>query len=141
MLKEWGLAMQDDQPVISPQTNTDSFQSPPPAPPTSLNNVQTPRDSYNTTSIVIFVLLLLTFFSPLGSILFLPIVLVGLFYAVTHARKTTNPTYQDSAPPRGIIFTVLKVLMIVGLVIGAGFLLLIGFFFILFSTGGGRMGS
>jgi hypothetical protein len=98
--------------------------------------------TYSPISIVILILLLLTFFSPLGSVLFLPIVLIGLFSAARHMHTTTKPSYQSSGP-QSFIFSLIKAVVVIGMVIVVGILGLIGLFFILLATGHVdlRMGS
>jgi Ca2+/Na+ antiporter len=105
--------------------------------------VQAAPDKYSTWSLVIFVLLLLTFFSPLGSALFLPIVVVGLAAAVKQAHLTAKQSSQNANLPQSIVFTFFRVLVIVGTVIVMGILGIIGLFFILIATGAVnfRMGS
>jgi len=95
--------------------------------------------NYNIWSLAIFILLILTFFSPLGSILFLPLVLVGLVSAVNHVRKPKGTSTQAAPLTPGMI--IFRVLIGVCMVIGIGILCIMGFLFIIFSSGGGRMGS
>jgi Ca2+/Na+ antiporter len=104
---------------------------------------QAAPEKYSTWSLAIFALLILTFFSPLGSALFLPIVVVGLVAAVRQAAITTQQSGQDTNLPQSVIFTVFRTLIILGTVIVVGILGIIGLFFILIATGAVnfRMGS
>jgi hypothetical protein len=118
-----------------------------PQPAPVANPVAEPvQDKYDTWNLIILGLLLLTFFSPLGSVLFLPIVVVGFFGALMQAqRHTKQPSSQSSSQPyskpKGVAHILINVIVIICAVIGLGVLAIMGFLFILFSSGGGRMGS
>jgi hypothetical protein len=89
----------------------------------------------NSWSLSLFLLLLLTFFSPLGSALFLPIVLIGIFGAYKHVQAGMKASNAPISTPKLVAFTVFKVIMIIGTVFVLGIVALIGLFFLLIGTG------
>jgi hypothetical protein len=97
----------------------------------------------NSWSLALFLLLLLTFFSPLGSTLFLPIVLVGIFGAYKHVQAGMKASNAPISTPKRVAFTVFKIIMIIGTVFVLGIVALIGLLFLLIGTGSfdGNMGS
>jgi len=107
-----------------------------------------PRGFSKMTAALI-ILLILTFFTPLGSALFLPLVVVGFFAAYNSAHNKGKNTYVRTATGEfvpvkpSVIGSIIKGLMIFCGVIGVIVLALIGFFFIAIATGGAdfRMGS
>jgi hypothetical protein len=121
---------QINQPIVNPsnssgQSSEEAVQ----------NSDHTLPKQYNSWSIVLLVLLLLTFFSPLGSALFLPIVLVGLAGAVWHTQSVVMKTPKGTHTPQKVIFSVLKVLILIGVIFVLGIVALIGLFFLLIGTG------
>ena len=91
-------------------------------------------------SIVILILLILTFFTPLGAILFLPLVIAAL---VITAKKAKQSAHTNIGTPKGLFFSLVRLIIVILTVIGIGIVALIGLFFILLSTGAidFRMGS
>lgn len=105
---------------------------------------QPAADNNAAWSLALLGLLLLTFFSPLGSALFFPIVVVGLLGAIWHANKSYKQTPNETiTTPKSLFFTLIKAILLVGTIIGVGILALIGIFFMLLFSGGSdfRMGS
>lgn len=90
------------------------------------------RSPTSTTSIILFVLMLLTFFTPLGAVLFLPMVIVGLVSAIKFVGDTKP---SQSSTPLHPILQVLRVLMMTGLIFVLGIVAIIGFFFMALVTG------
>jgi hypothetical protein len=144
-----GQNYQNPQPAIPPAgpslypTPTSGpladHQMPPPA-PQQMPAPAPATTNYNVWSIVIFVLLLLTFFTPLGSALFLPLVIVGIVGAVRQVNKS-NAAGGPETTAKSVGVVIYKVLMGVCMVVGLGILAIMGFIFLIFAGGGGRMGS
>lgn len=98
--------------------------------------------SSKTGGIILIALLIGTFFTPLGPILFLPTVIYGLVVAakyVKHEGERTAPGGHSGS----LLYLLIKTTLIVGSVIVCGILALIAFLFIGISTGfiDFRMGS
>ena len=104
----------------------------PPAPSlynNSVNDAQTPNKTFGINSLLLFGLLLLTFFTPLGSALFLPIILVGMFTAYRYVFRGHGPSGEQSALQKNPIFRLFKLIVICGMAI---VLLILGFIALVF---------
>ena len=102
------------------------------------------QNGLSLSTIIIIILLVLTFFSPLGSILFLPLVVVGIYSAARYVNKNSNShgkTPKNTQQKTLMIFA--KTVMVVGIVISVGFLALIALLFLAVAGAFGefRMGS
>ncbi|MBI1857030.1 hypothetical protein HY003_01275 [Candidatus Saccharibacteria bacterium] len=97
----------------------------------------------NYTSFVILALLVLTFFTPLGASLFLPLVVVAIFYAYNHTRQSVQTSTTPASTGKVVVHTIFKLIMVACMIFGLGILALTGILFLLVSTGWGdfRMGS
>ena len=90
---------------------------------------QAQEKPFNIGSLVLLVLLMLTFFSPLGSVLFLPITIVGMVIAYRYVIKGQKPNGEPSALQKNPIFKVVKFLFICGM---AFVLCILGFIALVF---------
>ncbi len=104
----------------------------------------------DTWSIILFVLLLLTFFSPLGPILFLPMVVVGIIAAtrfISKSNKPQNITVDQAGrqikteQKRDPLYSALRIVAIVAITLVLGFVGLIGVGFILLASSPRGFGS
>lgn len=110
---------------------------------------QSPVDSW---SIVLFILLLLTFFTPIGPILFLPMIVVGIIAAtryISKSNKTQNNFVDQAGNPLNVkieqksdpLYSILRIIGIVAVTLVLGFVGLIGVGFILLASSPRGMGS
>lgn len=105
------------------------------ATPYSESQVQAKEVLVDTKSIVLLLLLLLTFFSPLGAVLFLPILVVGMWSALKHIGKGQDVDADKIVVHHSILFRIVKAFIITAIVIVLCILGLIAFLFIGLSTG------
>lgn len=120
------------QPVNYGDTTYAAAQQPAP----QIVYVQAPeRKSFSTTSLVLLILLFLTFFSPLGAALFFPIVVVGIVmalrYVATGQKMFTNEKGKTTNP----ILRLINAIVMVGVVVVLCIVGFIGVMFIGLSTG------
>jgi hypothetical protein len=97
-------------------------------------DVDAVKQPYSRIGIVFLILLILTFFTPLGSSLFFPLLIVGAaaaFNSTARAQKSSIAKTGRRSP----FITIIRTILIIGATIALIIVALIAFFFIGIATG------
>ncbi len=93
------------------------------------------RKSFSSTSIILLILLFLTFFTPLGAALFFPIVVVGIVMALRYVATGQKVFSNEKGKTTNPVLRLINAIVMVGVVFVLCIVGFIGVMFIGLSTG------